>query len=873
MASNRIRVAGYAKKLTFIDGIEYTDFTPSLVGLQFASDGDTPLFTMGNFAITTNVDPRPSRIFITNRFSNFVTLTDLDTTLTESQTILADNATAILNLNKQNLNYYALFGSLTEFIRVSLEDIIMKWPASIYMLPYTTTSSGSLLQGFTFEDYQYDSLTEIASFKINVNFIINRYNINFLNSGAILNNFNGGNDLRNMTVNYQSYAVLNDNQEYPVIDFTGATSTTNDYIYFKVKGNPFSGQTNSFLPFHIKPNKTKVDSFFNALPNFENYLLSRDVTPIYTSTFKYPIKSDSGLILYVTKTLTWPVSDGYNIDFDTEQYFLYVNNLLEISNNNDLTQSNLMNRFLVSESITMFDTTPVFISDIEMDDTGGKINKTLQIYGVSFDIINNYISGIAFANTVSYDKLDNTPDIYLKNLANTLGWELISSVLENNLLTNYIETSNSSYSGQSVGLTPFEADIELWRRIILNSPWIWKSKGTRKGIEFLLKFIGAPKGLVSFNEHIYKADGPIDVDLLTQVLELNGLSTDLSTYPIDQDGYPRPLPDTQDIYYQGNGLWYRETGGVDSTIDILTGNNPHLGPYDRGSKYINQFKTLIPNFSAVTISSVTTTTDSTNLYTNYDLGTFDEGVSTATTVDTVTAYQNDLDLTGCVVFEAKIEVDPNPTQVLNDCGCEVDTPDNVLSLCLSLNPNETEPSCDDNIVSVFQTTSLGVLIVNQQQFNPDGTVYTNPNGSPALTKTQFISTECCKFFGGLPFYYEEYEGNQLNNAGYYCCYDGGKCGCKLTCNWSALSTALVLDGNPYIQFQTPQGLNRVVTPDGCHCIPSFSAPIPNITDPYTGDVGYGCQLTSIGVTDLQLGSSSEIFQHYQDRVNGIIPCV
>jgi hypothetical protein len=62
------------------------------------------------------------------------------------------------------------------------------------------------------------------------------------------------------------------------------------------------------------------------------------------------------------------------------------------------------------------------------------------------------------------------------------------------------------------------------------------------------------------------------------------------------------------MYFQNNGLWYRETGG--NAIDILTGNNPHLGPYDGGFKYINQFKSLIPNFSAVTITSETLTINS-----------------------------------------------------------------------------------------------------------------------------------------------------------------------------------------------------------------------------------------------------------------------
>lgn len=869
MASNKVKVVGYAQKNIFVDGIEYTDFTPSLVGLQFASDGDTPLFTMGNFAITTNLDPKASKIFITNKFSKFSTLNDLGSTLEETQTILDDNTTAVLNLNKQNLNYYALFGSLTEFIRVSLEDIIIKWPASIYMLPYTTTTSGEVLQGLTFENYQYDSLTEISSFRINVNFIVNRFDINYLTNGSILNTFNETNNLRNMTVNYQSYVVFHENKEYPIVGFTGATSSTNDFIYLQVKGDPFSGQTNLFIDYHIKPNKTKVDSFFNSLPNFEHYLLSRDVTPIYTATFKYPIKSDTGLILYTSKSVTWPVSDGYNIDFDTEDYFTYINNLLEISNNNDLTQSNLMNRFLVSESITMFDTTPVFISETELDDTGGKINKTLQIYGVSFDIINNYISGIAFANSVSYNKLDNTPDIYLKNLANILGWELTSSILENNLLSNYIESSNSSYSGQSVGLTPVEADIELWRRIILNSPWLWKSKGTRKGIEFLLKFIGAPKGLVTFNEHIYKADGPIDLELFTQVLELNGLSTDLSLYPIDSEGYPRPLRNTQDMYFQGNGLWYRETGGSGSTIDVLTGNNPHLGPYDRGSKYINQFRQLIPNFSAVTISSVTTTTDSTNLYTNYNLGTFDENVSTATTVDTVNAYQDGLDLNDCVVFEANIEVDPNPSPVFNDCGCEVDTPDNVLSLCLSFDSNGGQTPCDESIVSIVNIPTEGIYQINQEQYNIDGSVFINQNGNPILNKTFFLNVECCISLGGTPFLYQQYQDNQLINSGYYCCYEGGQCGCKLTCSWLAEPTPITIEGNLYINFITPDGQNRVVTPDGCNCIPNLSTAIPNITDPYTGEVGYACHVPNF----YQSVVNQQVLSYYQNKANGTIPCV
>jgi hypothetical protein len=53
--SNKIKVSGYSKKEIFNGNIEYRNFSPDLVGLQLTSDGGTPLFSMGNFSITTNM--------------------------------------------------------------------------------------------------------------------------------------------------------------------------------------------------------------------------------------------------------------------------------------------------------------------------------------------------------------------------------------------------------------------------------------------------------------------------------------------------------------------------------------------------------------------------------------------------------------------------------------------------------------------------------------------------------------------------------------------------------------------------------------------------------------------------------------------------
>ena len=879
----RIKVVGYAKRELFGNGIEYRNFTPDLVGLQVASEGGTPLFTMGNFNITTNMDPKSDKYFITNRFSNFISLTDLDLTLADANKLLTDNAGVLLNLDKGNLRYYAQFGSLNEFVRVSLENIITNWPASLFVKNTALNSNNNSIIGKTYDNYTYDLLNDISRFKVNTNFINNNYQLNILKNGNIIDTFNATNDLRNVTVNYASYVVLINNTEYPVLNFTGATDIINDYIYFEVKGDPFSGVSTSDVSYHIKPNKVKEETFFNELPDFEYYLLNRLVIPKYTATFNYSIKSDSGIVLYVSDSITWPTTDGYNIDFDTDAYVDYATKLLDISTNNDLSTSDLMNRVLVSDSISSFDTAPINLYDLDKDSTGQKVTKTLRIYGRSFDEINNFIDGISFANTVSYNKENNIPDIYIKNLARVLGWELTSSVIENDLLSSYVTTSKSSYEGQSVGLTAVEADIELWRRIILNSPWLWKSKGARKSIEFLLKFIGVPLGLVNFSEYIYKADGPIDIDLFKAALKLNGLDNeDLTIYPIDADGYPSPLPDTSSLYYQNYGLWFRETGGANSNSDILSGNNPHLGPYDGGFAYINQFKGLIPNFSAVTYTSETITTGSTKLFTNYNVGDI-TNYSGDTYVDAIN--DDGSDIGECIVVTSSIIPDPNPQPTANECGCSPASDDDALSICIDIKEYVSPKTCYD-ISAKPITTDYGYLSFEYYTYGTDKEIFYDKSVIPnkPITNTSiYVTKECCKANLGFPTIYSTMGNNTIINTGYVCCTTSdpkGNCGCNVACKWSPIFQPILLPLNGveqanYMEFIKEDGSLGVTTPDGSHCLigqAKFTEPTPGITDPYTGEVGYACKLTQNGIEDLRKGEFGVMATFLKQKRAGNVGC-
>jgi len=95
-----------------------------------------------------------------------------------------------------------------------------------------------------------------------------------------------------------------------------------------------------------------------------------------------------------------------------------------------------------------------------------------------------------------------------------LGWsEDVSQITNENFLNSIFNVgSNPIYSGYSRDYTPTELNFQFYRNLILNSAYLFKSKGTKKSIEFLLRMIGAPDSMVEFNETIYLADGPINVE-------------------------------------------------------------------------------------------------------------------------------------------------------------------------------------------------------------------------------------------------------------------------------------------------------------------------------------------------------------------------
>ena len=660
LPNKTVKVAGYAQRVFFNNNIEYRNFSPDIVGFGI-DDGGTTVFTNGNFTITTNLEPKPNVIFQQGSKSKYFTLNDIKDDVDETK--ILENLKTKLNLDLTNPLSYIWYGSTSELIKSSLEDIFKKWPAAIYV----NNTFGDTI-GNNITNYVYNPIKDESTFKISTNYFSNPYNIKFSLSNEITGTEKEVNPLRNFSIEYKSYIIENGNIKRKILNIIPPKLSTNDILTLTVEGNPFPQLTgilipqysilntpqNGSIPFFIKPNETKISTFFSSLNSLQSTLLNRNNYPIYNTILISPKISDQGVLITTKENLIFPLlEDGYNLNFFDSYYLEYIDKLNNIGTDYDKTSTDLIVRKYTAEVINSFDTVPRGDgNDLVLN--GEKATKLLRIYGVSFDDVKKYINGIKFAHVVTYNKKNNIPDTLVKELSHMLGLDPITFVSTNKLNETILPViGQGEFSGTTKSLSNSEVDIELYRRLILNLAWLWKSKGSRKAVEFLFRFIGAPEALVKFDEYIVIVDKPLDMEKLKDLLYLYTGDVDTNFIPYDDNGFPNPpkngslVPISFDnltgattgstvestfkeMWFQKAGGWYRETLG-NNTQTILNGNNPHVGKYDGGNEYLDYFQQCyVPNFSSSTSVNLIETINKINHFTNYNYGIFN-GIPSGTT--------------------------------------------------------------------------------------------------------------------------------------------------------------------------------------------------------------------------------------------------
>ena len=463
-------------------------FNDNLVGNQI-TDGSSQL-TATNFSVEKTLPQRDSKKFKTNPFSEYLTLDDLNEEVDAPKTTTTSSSKqgdVKFNSSKDN-GSKSLYGSLKERISVSISRIIRKFPAGFYIDKDTPISASQ----YTAESIVYNSKTYETTFKFENSKIFNPLDVKLVKPKSntqpeVVNEF------KNFFEYFKKYTLEIDGNSYDVVSFTEVDS--NGLLTLKVKGKPFNSTTYS-ESFLIRPKDSVVEEFFQNLDDLESVLLNRESTPKYTSKFVVPQDSlDGSKTENKTLRFAWPIfKDGWNIKITGNAYVDYIRKLSDVGQEIDNYKSNLIVRFLTTASLNEFDTPDQRIASI------------FKLYGQSFDSIKKFIDNVAYMRNVSYDGINNVPDVLLKNLSNTLGLSDVKLFDDKSLEDILYSRIDSQYEGVDLGKNVIEAETEFYRRILVNLAHIYKSKGTKNAIEFFLRFLGAPEPLIKIDEYVYKYD-------------------------------------------------------------------------------------------------------------------------------------------------------------------------------------------------------------------------------------------------------------------------------------------------------------------------------------------------------------------------------
>lgn len=599
-------------------------FSDNIVGLQTVTGGG---LTQGNFEFKSTSDEKVNRTFNTGTFSTPISLENLGINSDEeSRLIFQKNFKVFPNFDLSQITNFTQYGSMVKRMSVSVQNIINYFPAGI-----ESTSMGiDYTTGITADNIIYYSEYDQTKIELNVSRLRNPFSVDFsTNSSRNLDvRENEVSPLRNISVEFTKYSLFLNGGEYKLTSLLPTTSLSTGILKFYVQGNPFSGQSFTYDDLVIRPNDTEVNKSYSMyFDEVEKYLLNRDVSPIYTATFKVPRESDDGTFSIASNRISWPLYGQWNLDILTSRFQNYLTQLNDVSQEFDSYKTNIISRFMITGSLKEFDT------------SDQKVEKTLQIYGRSFDESKKFIDALAYMNSVNYNTGNDIPSQLLRNLSQTLGWETNISPISNDEFLNSVfggsNTDQSQFSGLSTEKTPDELNYEYYRNLILNSGYLFKSKGTRKSIEYLMKLIGAPDALVEFNEYVYLADQKISVtEFDKQYAEISGgtyvsntpilesgntfsimgvqytgfttsntiedSNVQIEEYPVDSDGYPqKPLIGGEYFFQKGAG-WFESTPQhrspekVDLTNSVFSGNNPDfqtiLQPFTYGQEYLNRYE-------------------------------------------------------------------------------------------------------------------------------------------------------------------------------------------------------------------------------------------------------------------------------------------
>lgn len=586
--------------------IPFKDST-TIGGLNQFAKGQTPIYKSSNFIITVNNETLPSRQIDNGEWFKSPSGDDIwtmeDVNMLNGE--VKESCEVVLKQDYYSLRDFAYYGSCVELIRASINNIVTKFPGSIYVPSVPTPNNGSEGIGVYYETFdKVDGKQTRVNKRLGGNNLVlvsNPSNINlhtqFMNESEITDvlkymcneGFKNYTDENGNEITWEvtnNFACIKDNDgECKVSEITEdnkknictynvpigsklAEIKINEFKIYAYKGN---GGEIVYLTDNINTNINKLIAtpkndffvkFYNSLDLFEKLLINPNSKPKYSALFEVISENSFG---YETelKKFTFPTKDGgYNLCIGDGAYEEYINSFLKYAELYDEVFSDNLWRSMTHEAIKNFDwsyTRAYSEGDEEDYIIGGtKIQKVIRLFGREFDEIKAYVDGIKGYNQITYGSDNMLPNYYITDVLNDEGWDIVTlnpfklskdknnkdvlsqlSSLEgitpykdNKFMYGYFNENNTKVSNtekkpykiikdkcgkeflihktidyiSDKEYTLDDVNNEVLKRLILNSRYIWRRKGTIEGIESLLSIFGLKSNRMDKNDYDYKVN-------------------------------------------------------------------------------------------------------------------------------------------------------------------------------------------------------------------------------------------------------------------------------------------------------------------------------------------------------------------------------
>ena len=437
---------------------------------------------------------------------------------------------------------YAYYGSAVELVRVSIENIIKWFPGKFWASenPISRANDSNdermyILNIITDGHHNYAIEYTSNQDECEIYVVENPFTIDFYTTNPTFNQFT--NELRNMPQSFKQYELNGNDISAWDVWIKPYNECDGDYtIKYDIKfsyddnGTKKSGHlygisldgevvwcTNA-KSLNVQPKANIIESYFQELDGFEAKLLNRKYNPEYTAKLITPIPygNNNPKYSYVERPYTWP-HDGYCIFVTSIGFENYVNSLYDLANTMDELWCDNIWRNMTHEAITNFDWTYTknYEEGQEMENIlgGTRMEGILRIWGRCFDDIKRYVDGISLKNCITYDStLPNLGNAELSDKAELLGWEIYSTKLNKDdniyLDDDFAEDYNIKwYDSMNIAtVSQNDVDNRFMTKLVLSSAEIFRTKGTKHGIDMAFALFGIGDNDITMTERYYSVE-------------------------------------------------------------------------------------------------------------------------------------------------------------------------------------------------------------------------------------------------------------------------------------------------------------------------------------------------------------------------------